>query len=376
MGERREALEAAFEELEADEEVSTPDKEDFQNEPLEEGAEGESTDGKQEPAAKKDPAAEATEDGKEKSKKSGTDKTGKLPEAGQKKEKTDPALERAAQAAAGGDGTKPPISWKPEAKAVWDKLPLDVKQDVVRREKEIQQYISQNDHHRKFTEGFQQVTRPFAHLIQAQGSTPLAAVKNLMSTAAGLTVGTAQQKAAIVAEIIGNYGVDIATLDDILSGKGGQPVAHQNGAGAISPQLAQMLQPVMGFMNEVQQAKQQRQERMQYEAVQLVEENSTLPYFDDLREDMADLMDMAAKRGVEMTIDQAYDKAVALNPEIASELSKKIASQEAKRNGGTRLANKRRASSTISGAPSGGGDGKKTPTTRREALEAAFDDAE
>jgi sugar phosphate isomerase/epimerase len=134
------------------------------------------------------------------------------------------------------------------------------------------------------------------------------------------------------------------------------------------------MQPIYGFMNEIQQLKQMREQRQQQEAIAVVEDSSDLPYFDDLRDDMADLLDIAAKRGVEMTLQQAYEKAVAINPDISAAVSKQKAIEEAKRNGGTRLARARRAASTITGAPAGvpGGHGK--PSSRKEALEAAWDD--
>jgi hypothetical protein len=236
----------------------------------------------------------------------------------------------------------------------------------------MNQYISQNDHHRKFTEGFGQVIRPFAHLIQSEGSTPLQAVKNLMTTAAGLKVGTAEQKARIVAEIIGNYGVDIGTLDTVLAG-GAHKAAGK--PAAVDPAIMQALQPVYGFMSEVQQARQARTQRQMEEANEIVERSSTLPYFDDVREDMADLMEVAAKRGIEMTIEQAHEKALALHPEIAKEVARQKATEEARANGGTRLAKARRTASTLTGAPASGDGGKTQPTTRREQLEAAWDDA-
>jgi hypothetical protein len=251
---------------------------------------------------------------------------------------------------------------------------VDVRQDVIRREKEMQQYISQNDHHRKFTAGFGEVVKPYMHLIQSQNSTPLQAVRNMFTTAAGLTVGNQDQKARIIAEIIGNYNVDIETLDKVLAGGAHQ---HANrGQGHVDPQIMQALQPVYGLMNEINQAKTLRQQRLEQEAAEVIESSADKPFFDDLADDMADLMEIAAKRGVSMTIDQAYEKAVALNPEVSKVISSQRAQEQARNNGGTRMSQRRRAASTITGAPNGGGDSRNIPKSRREALEAAFDDAD
>lgn len=366
--ERREALEAAFEELE----TTTPEEEVKSHASEQEAVEGEQGGG--EPLAP-EPKAEAlaeTKGGKEGEKVPTRTVGDKAPKIGETPKEKDEALGRAAAAAAGAEVGKAPVSWKPAAKAAWDKLPVDVRQDVVRREKEMQQYISQNDHHRRFSEGFAQVTKPFEHLIRSQNSTPLQAVRNLMTTAAGLSTGNHEQKAMIVAEIIGNYGVDIETLDKVLSN--GAAKTADRGQGQIHPAMLQALQPVYGFMNEVQEARAQRQQRQYQEAENQIEKNANKPYFDDLSDDMADLMEIAAKRGVELSLEEAYEKAVALNPEISKIITQQKAAEEARRNGGTRIARARRAASTITGAPAGGGN-KNAPESRREQLEAAWEDA-
>lgn len=369
---RRQALEEAFDKLESDDDdvVTT---EVPANETHEEGTQGVEGEGKSEPGAEAPQGVEAGKSGKKEEKVPSAEPAADGKKGAQKTEKTDDALNRAAQAAAGNQPEvgKAPVSWKPAAKAAWDKLPVDVRQDVLRREQEINKYISQNDHHRKFTEGFGNVVRPFMPLIQAQGSTPLQAVRNMMVTAAGLTTGSEEQKARIVAEIIGNYKVSVEVLDKILS-DGGVPASRGNAS--IDPTIMQALQPVYGFMNEVQQAREAKRQRQVAEAESLIEQNADKPFFDDLSDDMADIMEIAAKRGQELTLDQAYEKALALNPEISKIVAQQKAAEEARANGGTRLAKARRASSTLTGAPSGSPDGKGKATTRREALEAAWDE--
>jgi hypothetical protein len=359
--ERREVLEAAYNKLEGDE----PDAPEVHDEP-QAPVEGEAPDTPQDKAV--EGAKGHAEDGDDKS---------EPPK--QKEVKEDKSYQRAAEAAAGqqpdSGATKPPVSWKTGSKAQWEKLPLDVKQEVLRREKEISQYISQNDHHKRFSDSFSKVVQPYSHLIQSQGSTPLRAVQNLMATAAGLATGNAQQKAAIVAEIISNYAIDVNMLDRVLSGSvqtnGGQlPQQAQ-----VPPAMLEALKPVYGFMDRMNQMQQAHEERKRSAATAEVEKAEALPYFEDLREDMADILELAAKRGIDLTIEQAHEKAVALNPEIASQISKEKRIQEA-RVTGTRLAKARRAASTIVGAPSGAPGGAQAPKTRREALEAAWSEAD
>lgn len=370
---RKATLMEAFDKAESDEDETVVLADGEADASLKEGTEDKDGSGEPAPTPEENQDLAAAKGGKKLEKVSSDGVGAKSTKIGEDPKKKDDALDRAAQAAAGGEVGKAPVSWKPAAKAEWAKLPMDVRQDVLRREKEMQQYISQNDHHRKFTEGFGKVVQPFMPLIQAQGSTPLQAVKNMMVTAAGLAQGNTEQKARIVAEIIGNYGIDIQTLDKILSGNPPPPSSNRGNA-SVDPALLNMLQPIQGFMTEVQQAKQRNEERKQKEAEEAIEKASVKPFFDDLSADIADVMEISAKRGIELTVDEAYEKALALNPEVSKLVASQRAQEQARLNGGTRLSQKRRIASTIAGAPNGGGDGKTIPKSRKEALEAAWEE--
>lgn len=353
---RREALEKAFEEAEAASEQEA------------EGTPEETTPPEGEKPTEGEEGGEPVKGEKEEGGEKSEGEAGKPPAK-------QPELEQVAQLTAKkpvDDGPKAPQAWKPAIREHWGKLPKEVRDEVSRRELEVQQVLNQSTQARRFAQEFGQVIQPFQHLIAAQNSTPLQAVRNVMTTAAGLMTGTPEQKARIIAETISNYGVDVRVLDAILS-NGQIPQNAQQPA--IPPQFQQMLQPVYGFMNEIQQARQQREGQMKQQADAEVANFAEKPFFDDVREDMADLMEIAAKNGREMTMLQAYERAVSMNPEIQNILTQRRQAEEAKKNGGTRLAQRKKAASTISGSPAGPGDGKTVAKSRREQLEQAWDDA-
>jgi len=266
-----------------------------------------------------------------------------------------------------------PISWKNEEKAHWAKVPPEVKAIIQRREQEVQRALNNTAHARRFAGEFQQVVAPFAHLIRAQNSNPLQAVQNLMTTAAGLTTGNQQQKAAIIAEIISNYGVDLQVLDTTLAE--GQSNPNPNaGQGSIPPQFAQALQPIYQFMESIQNSRQSYEQQMAAKAAEEIENfGATKPFFNELRDDMADLMEMAAKRGRKLSLEDAYRTAVAGNPQYASALKQNTDAASVSAAAAT-LARARNAASSVSGAPRGGSSADKVPNTRRGALEAAWND--
>lgn len=274
---------------------------------------------------------------------------------------------------------KAPNSWKPGVREHWTKIPAEARAEITRREREIQTTLSQTANIRKFAGDFANVINPFSHLIRAQNSTPLQAVQNLMTTAAGLMTGNDQQKAAIVAEIIQNYGINCEELDNILTA-----VAQKNGGKVPDRRQARReeyvpswAQPLIEQTNRFKQLEQQHEERLREEADEEISKVESKPYFDDLREDIADIMEISANRGRKMTVLQAYEKAVELNPNIKKLIARTRLSNGQFANNQT-LTRARRAASTVAGAPmgkisSGRAGGEKK--SRREQLMEAWDDA-
>jgi hypothetical protein len=373
--ERRAALEAAFDAAEAEEEGLETELEEVPDDDEgaaggESGTEGtgdEGTDstGMEGSAAKSKPKDAKTDPQKveqEAANRSG----GKKPGAVQK-----PGTQGTVAPSADG-APKPPQSWTPAEREHWGKMPKEAQAAVQRRELEVQQVLSRSADSRKFQDQFVKTVQPYAHLIRAQNSHPLQAVNNLMQTAAGLMTGNQPQKAAIVAEIIANYGVDIQTLDDVLSKR---PVQQGKAPNELPAPVAEALRPIHEFMSRAEQARSQQIQHIQADAVTVVEKfGETAPFFDDLREDMADIMEVAASRGKILTVEQAHARALAMNPEIQAIVAQRA--KAAKLNSDpAKLARARKAGSSIKGAPANGAGGGAKPNSRRAALSEAWDDA-
>lgn len=126
-------------------------------------------------------------------------------------------------------------------------------------------------------------------------------------------------------------------------------------------------------MSSIEQARAQHVQELQEHAAATIEQFSEKPFFDDLRDSIADVLEISAARGRELTMDQAYEYALTMNPEI-----KKIVDQRARaaaiNKDPARVARARKAASSINGAPRGEGGGTGKPKSRREMLADAFDD--
>lgn len=242
---------------------------------------------------------------------------------------------------------KAPTAWKAGARERWATLPQEVREEILRRERDVEVGMRQNAEGRKFQETFQQVVEPFRPAFAAEGVTdPIVGIRNLLQTANSLRFGAPAQKADIVAELIQHYGVDPMILDHALSqrlsGKPSDPYAPK-----IQEALSQELAPIKQFMTSLQQQQMQRQQEIQQKAASaVVEFGEQAEFFNDVREDMADLMEVAARRGREMTLQEAYDRACQAHPMIS-----KIMSQRQLRTPSDELARKRQAASSIKGAP-------------------------
>lgn len=362
--ERRAALSAAFDAAEAEEEGQEVELEeevpDGSEEPdTEVGEEAEEEEGEAEEPAEGKPDPQKVE--QEAASRLPSGKSGKPAKTG-----------KGTEQAPGQPEVKAPQSWTPAERESWAKVPAEARAAIQRRELEVQQVLSRSADSRKFQDSFVRTVQPYAHLIRAQNSTPLQAVNNLMQTAAGLTTGTQPQKAAIIAEIIGNYGVDIQILDDVLSKR---PVQQQQGPAALPAPVAEALRPITQFMSQQEQIRAQHIQQINQQAETVVSQMADkLPFFEDLRDEMADIMEVSASRGRVMTMEQAHAVAVNANPEIKKILDQRARAKQMKSDP-NKIHKARKAGASIKGAPNGSAQGSGKPTSRRQALMEAWDDA-
>lgn len=240
---------------------------------------------------------------------------------------------------------KPPQSWRPAVREHWSKLPAEVQAEVTKREVEVNRALTQSANARRLEQEFYEVVSPYEGIIRSQNSTPMQAVANLMQTSARLHLGTPQQKAQVVVEVIRNFGIDIGMLDSMLAGQVPPPEEDK-----LARLLDQRLAPVQQFMQRVSTGLEQRQQKTQQEIAQEVEAFSQQEFFEDVREDMADILELAAKRGQNLTLQDAYTRALGMRPDLQSIIQQRQAAQAAQQNQ-QQVSRARRAASSVSGSP-------------------------
>ena len=251
-----------------------------------------------------------------------------------------------------------PSSWRGEAKQHWGELPSEVRQEVMRRERHVNDVLRDSADARHFQDTFEEVVRPYASFIAADGQNPLQATQNLMQAAATLRAGTADQKVAMAYDIIKRYGVDIQMLDSMLAGETPVPGGGLPGQpGAVAPgdpllqYIDQRLAPVTEFVDDLRDFRTNRQRALEAEVDTEVDTFAADPnnvFFEDVREDMAVILETAANQGRNMTISQAYDVALNMNPELAKIQSQRRVAQNALDRQKT-LAQKKAAAASVQG---------------------------
>lgn len=270
--------------------------------------------------------------------------------------------------------TKAPASWKPEEREGWDKLDPRHQQAVLRREREITQTLAQTAGMRQFANEVARTLDPYLPMIQAEGSNPVRAIGEVMKTAALLRTAPPQQKALAVGDMILQFGVDLKILDQYLTAKmegKSMPQGGQDLSG-IEQLIQRQLAPVQEFMGTIQQQRQQAAQRVTQQAAQTLDQFMQDPaneFAEDVREDMADLLDMAANRGVTLSLQDAYKRATMAHPTISMIVARRAAqATAAQQTAAAQRARNASVSPSNSGAPAQSDDGEGDGSLRSDIM--------
>lgn len=271
-----------------------------------------------------------------------------------------------------GDSIKAPVDWGPKEREHWSKIPRHLQEKVVAREKELNTMLQTTAVARKTHEEFSGLVQQYGSVLSGvMGDTPMETTRNLFSTVANLRMGSPIQKAQIIADMVKDFGVDINTLDSALVGAApSQEVQQTNQFDAMLDKRLAPFEQMMGQQNAFQQ--QQATQRTDTANAEVQAFAGKAEFLGDVRNDMADLIEMAAKRGQTMSMEEAYGKACALNPQIASVMQERH--QKAQLTGNSNnMATKHLAASSVNGRQIGGGGGGETNLSLHDTISAAWD---
>lgn len=239
---------------------------------------------------------------------------------------TEPAKE-AAPVAPEVKVPKAPQSWKPAAREEWAKAPPAIREEVLRREAEVQRVMQESSEARQGFQRVKEAIQPFEQMIRTEGGEPVQAIQGLLQTAYALRTAPPQHKAQMIANMVrsflpGREGLEL--LDAALT------------PGAAQPQMAQPQMPQQPMRDpRVDQMLAAQQQQAQLRAQTALAEVQGEEFFEDVREDMADIIEAGRKRGLDIDLRSAYNRAVRVNPDVAKVIEQREAAQRATQNGAT-----------------------------------------
>tara|TARA_R110000737_G_scaffold108221_6_gene140954 strand:+ start:1329 stop:2393 length:1065 start_codon:yes stop_codon:yes gene_type:complete len=268
---------------------------------------------------------------------------------------------------------KAPIDWSPKEREDWSRIPPHLQAKIKEREQATQNLMQETSEARRTHKEFSELTNKYGAVISGavKGDTPMQAVQGLFDTVANLRMGNPVQKAQIVAGLIDSFGVDIRALDSQLSGSMPDP---DDPSSRIDELVNQRLAPYQEHLQQMEYQKTQQTQQVQQQATQEVQsfaDSGQAEFLNDVRNDMADLIDAAYRRGVNMPMQEAYQKACAVHPQI-SQVMQQRAKQQQITGGNNSMQSKRLAASSITGSRAG----VNTPSGNmsiRDTISSAWD---
>lgn len=198
------------------------------------------------------------------------------------------------------------------AREEWKNTPEAVRKDIVKREADFERGIAKYRDGAQRAEQMDGALAPFQQFFAMNGNNPAQTVQGVLQTASILQMGSPQQKADMVANMIKQFGVDIAALDNALVG--GQP---QQPAAMTPDQVQELVRQQMA--QQQQQYYQQQQATTQQEVEAELNAFANDPkneFYSEVAPLMFDLVQGAANRGQALSLEQAYDQACMIHPEV------------------------------------------------------------
>lgn len=197
-----------------------------------------------------------------------------------------------------------PKTWSKEALADWATLPPRAQQEVLKREEDFLRGITMYKEKAEIGDRYEQVVTPYKPILDAENIDPVQMFQSFAANHYILSRGTEAQKLELAANMIAGYNIDFNKLVSFVGDRIIEPA---------DPRVAVLEREIQELKNAHQSRQQQDQEAVQAQLAQEIEtfaSDPAHPYFPELMDDIAKLFEL----GQATTLQEAYDKAVYMNP--------------------------------------------------------------
>lgn len=224
-----------------------------------------------------------------------------------------------------------PNTWRRELADAWKTLPEPVREEIHRREGDFHNGIRQYRDAAQFGQGLAQEMLPYQQIMQQRGVQPRELVRDIMGTLNTFATGSDEQKAQALLRVAQDYGINLDAVTTL----------RQRAPDGVAPALAPVLQRIHRVESTLE-AQAQEREQLQREE----DEANVQRFINDPKNEHAKTCakEMAAllTSGEARDLQEAYDKALWLNPQTRAALLAKQ-DQERQEREATEAANARKA---------------------------------
>ena len=261
---------------------------------------------------------------------------------------------------------RPPASWKKDYHEVWQKADPKMQEYAWQREEQMRAGVEPLLSKAQFADAMQEAISPYMQTIQGLGLSPDKAVAALMDADHKLRNSDPQTKLVYFQQLAQSYGINLGAMQ----GQQGQmpqqtvdPTVY-----ALQNELNKVRGEVMGWK--------QQQEMMENQTLlnEINQFSLKAEHFEDVRPAMIQLL----QSGMAQTLDEAYDKAIRLDPNLFDQVTKaqqaEAAAKQAKEQNRAAKAARAAAVSVRSATP--GVNTAPKAANRRAILEEAFSETE
>jgi hypothetical protein len=255
---------------------------------------------------------------------------------------------------------RPPSSWKKDYHETWATADDKLKQYAYQREEEMKAGIEPLKSKAQFADQMQEAVQPYMQTIQGLGIDAPRAVKALMEADHALRFSTPDQKLQLFNRLAQQYGVNLGQV---------QGLPQQT---AVDPMVYTLQNELNSVRGEVNNWKQQ-QEQAQNSALlgEINQFSQKAEHFEEARPVMIQLL----QSGVATDLQDAYDKAVRLDPTLfdAIQQSKQAEVDAQKRAAANKAAKSARAAAVSVKSSTPGAVTTTKAQDRRSLLAEQFD---
>lgn len=224
-------------------------------------------------------------------------------------------------------GLKAPASWRPEAKAEFEKLTPVVQAEVVKREEDILRGIGEYKAAATFGHAVDRAIQPYVPVLKQFNIDPVRHVGELFNIHQQLALGSPEVKQATLAKIARDFGI---TLPAGQSPEDSPYVDPE--VAALRTQMQQLQSMHQRLVDQQTQAQTQQiqAQRAQVEQSLRGELNTFASdpehaFFDEVADDMA----MLIQSGRAPSLKQAYELAIRMSPAVLEKENLRVAAKEA-----------------------------------------------